>query len=104
MKKDNNKITIKNELTDFLLYTSPNGEIKVEAFLLKNFLQIQLKLFHKLKQFLSKKVITKELLLKPPTRKACQSNNTIPAKEINFVNFIFYLVFNQFQNKFLLIF
>ena len=33
MKKDNNKITIKNELTDFLLYTSPNGEIKVEAFL-----------------------------------------------------------------------
>jgi len=27
------KITIKDELTEFLLYTSPNGEIKVEAFL-----------------------------------------------------------------------
>ena len=33
MKKDNNKITIKNELTDFLLYTIPNNDIKVEAFL-----------------------------------------------------------------------
>ena len=34
MKKDNNKITIKNELTEFLLYTIPdNGDIKVEAFL-----------------------------------------------------------------------
>ncbi|MFH1526331.1 MAG: virulence RhuM family protein [Bacteroidota bacterium] len=27
------KITIKDELTEFLLYTSPNGEIKVEAYL-----------------------------------------------------------------------
>jgi len=27
------KITIKDELTEFLLYTSPSGEIKVEAFL-----------------------------------------------------------------------
>ena len=27
------KITIKDELTEFLLYTSPNGEIKIEAFL-----------------------------------------------------------------------
>ena len=30
MKK---KITIKDELTDFLLYTSPNGDVKVETFL-----------------------------------------------------------------------
>ncbi|MCK5510387.1 virulence RhuM family protein [Candidatus Parcubacteria bacterium] len=29
----NNKITTKDELTEFLLYTSPNGDIKVEAFL-----------------------------------------------------------------------
>ncbi len=28
-----NKITIKDELTDFLLYTAPNGNINVEAFL-----------------------------------------------------------------------
>jgi hypothetical protein len=27
------KITTKDELTEFLLYTSPSGEIKVEAFL-----------------------------------------------------------------------
>ena len=27
------KITIKDELTEFLLYTAPNGDIKVEAFL-----------------------------------------------------------------------
>ena len=27
------KITIKDELTEFLLYMSPNGEVKVEAFL-----------------------------------------------------------------------
>jgi len=27
------KITLKDELTEFLLYTSPNGEIRVEAFL-----------------------------------------------------------------------
>ena len=27
------KITTKEQLTEFLLYTSPNGEIKVEAFL-----------------------------------------------------------------------
>lgn len=26
-------ITIKDELTEFLLYVSPNGEVKVEAFL-----------------------------------------------------------------------
>ncbi len=29
------KLTIKNELTEFLLYTSPSGEIKVEVFLHK---------------------------------------------------------------------
>jgi hypothetical protein len=28
-----NELTIKDQLTEFLLYTSPNGEIKVEAFL-----------------------------------------------------------------------
>lgn len=28
-----NEITIKDELTEFLLYVSPNGEVKVEAFL-----------------------------------------------------------------------
>ncbi len=35
MVKDNNQkeITIKDELTDFLLYSAPNGEVKVEAFL-----------------------------------------------------------------------
>lgn len=27
------KITIKDELTEFLLYVSPNGDVKVEAFL-----------------------------------------------------------------------
>ena len=27
------KITTKDELTEFLLYTSPNGDVKVEAFL-----------------------------------------------------------------------
>ena len=27
------KITIKDELTEFLLYTAPNGDIKVETFL-----------------------------------------------------------------------
>jgi len=32
-KKDNKKLIIKDELTEFLLYTSPNGDIKVEAFL-----------------------------------------------------------------------
>ena len=30
---ESKKITIKDELTEFLFYTSPNGEIKVEAFL-----------------------------------------------------------------------
>ena len=30
MKKE---IIVKDELTDFLLYTAPNGDIKVEAFL-----------------------------------------------------------------------
>ncbi len=29
----NKKITTKDELTEFLLYTSPNGDVKVEAFL-----------------------------------------------------------------------
>ena len=29
----NNKLTIKDELTDFLLYTAPNGKVKVEVFL-----------------------------------------------------------------------
>ena len=33
MKKDNSKTTIKNELTEFLLYTIPDNDIKVEAFL-----------------------------------------------------------------------
>ena len=33
MKKNNNSITIKDETTEFLLYTSPEGEIKVEVFL-----------------------------------------------------------------------
>jgi hypothetical protein len=32
-RKDDKKLIIKDELTEFLLYTSPNGEIKVEAFL-----------------------------------------------------------------------
>jgi len=27
------KVTIKDELTEFLLYTSPNGEVKVEVLL-----------------------------------------------------------------------
>jgi hypothetical protein len=31
--KKGNQITIKDELTEFLLYTSPNGDVKVEAFL-----------------------------------------------------------------------
>ena len=32
-KKDNKKLIIKDELTEFLLYTSPDGDIKVETFL-----------------------------------------------------------------------
>jgi len=32
-KKDNKKIIIKDQLTEFLLYTSPNGDVKVETFL-----------------------------------------------------------------------
>lgn len=32
MKQNNNKITIKDELTEFLLYTAPNGKVKVEIF------------------------------------------------------------------------
>ncbi|RLA07503.1 MAG: cell filamentation protein Fic [Gammaproteobacteria bacterium] len=32
MAKNNKKITLKDELTEFLLYTSPSGEIKVEVF------------------------------------------------------------------------
>ena len=28
-----NKLTIKDELTDFLLYTAPNGNVKIEVFL-----------------------------------------------------------------------
>jgi len=31
--KKNQQITLQDELTDFLLYTSPDGDIKVEAFL-----------------------------------------------------------------------
>jgi len=33
MKKDNKKLIIKNELTEFLLYTSPSGDIKVDVLL-----------------------------------------------------------------------
>lgn len=32
MAQDNHKITIKNELTEFLLYTAPNGKVKVEIY------------------------------------------------------------------------
>ncbi len=32
VKKDK-EITVKDKLTEFLLYTSPSGEVKVEAFL-----------------------------------------------------------------------
>lgn len=32
MKKDNKQITVQDEMTEFLLYTSPGGEIKVEVF------------------------------------------------------------------------
>ena len=28
----NKQITVKDELTEFLLYTTPNGEVKVEIF------------------------------------------------------------------------
>lgn len=33
MKENNQLITTKDELTEFLLYTDPNGDVKVEAFL-----------------------------------------------------------------------
>ena len=33
MKKEIRQLTVKDEMTEFLLYTSPNGEIKVEVFL-----------------------------------------------------------------------
>lgn len=33
MSKNKNEITVRDELTEFLLYTSPNGDIKVEVFL-----------------------------------------------------------------------
>ena len=32
MTKDNKQITVKDELTEFLLYTTPNGDSKVEVF------------------------------------------------------------------------
>lgn len=32
MTKDNKQITVKDELTEFLLYTTPNGDAKVEVF------------------------------------------------------------------------
>lgn len=32
MSKNNHKISIKDELTEFLLYTAPNGKVKVEIF------------------------------------------------------------------------
>jgi hypothetical protein len=32
-KGSSKQITIKDELTEFLLYTSPNGEVKVEVLL-----------------------------------------------------------------------
>jgi len=33
MKKETKQLAVKDEMTEFLLYTSPNGEIKVEVFL-----------------------------------------------------------------------
>ena len=33
MTKNKNKLTIKDEMTEFLLYTTPEGEVKVEIFL-----------------------------------------------------------------------
>jgi len=33
MKKETKQLTVKDEMTEFLLYISPNGEIKVEVFL-----------------------------------------------------------------------
>ena len=33
IKKINKQISIKDELTEFLLYTAPNGDVKIEAFL-----------------------------------------------------------------------
>ena len=33
MNNSQNQLTIKDELTDFLLYTAPNGKVKVEVFL-----------------------------------------------------------------------
>ena len=32
MNKKNKQLTIKDELTEFLLYTTPNGDVKVEIF------------------------------------------------------------------------
>ena len=33
MEKEIRQLTVKDEMTEFLLYTSPTGEIKVEVFL-----------------------------------------------------------------------
>ena len=33
MNKENNNLAIKDSVTDFLIYTSPDGDIKIEAFL-----------------------------------------------------------------------
>ena len=33
MSKKKNKLTIRDELTEFLLYTAPGGEVKIEVFL-----------------------------------------------------------------------
>lgn len=37
----NNKLTIKDELTDFLLYTAPNGKVNLEAIYREKLLLIE---------------------------------------------------------------
>jgi len=33
MKNDNKSITVKDQMTEFLLYTAPSGKVKIEVFL-----------------------------------------------------------------------